>query len=145
MKYLSLVALVGLSLVGTAEAACTQASAKGTWMTYQAAFVGTPDGAQHVGQCKLVLDKMGIVQEFGKDEIVLSSCTFYLDTVTAGPFSTSGQVTVNKDCSVTIGLTLGDFVGQAYMTTSKNAWTGRFSVQDNDGISGVTNAVKIAN
>lgn len=135
MKYLPLVALMGLGLVGTAQAACTQANAKGTWMTYQSAFVA-PTGQEHVGQCKLVVDKMGSVDGSG------SYCNF---TPPGTPnLPTGGTVTVTKECGVTIALELGNFSGNGYMTSAKNAWIGSFSAQDG-AVSGVTNAVKIKN
>jgi len=121
-----------LAGIGTANATCKQVDAKGTWITYQAAFV-TLLGEQHVGQCKLVVDKTGNVLDPG------SVCEFV--TFETGPIPTSGNITVNKDCSADINLTLGNLIGQVQIAKNKQTFTGRFSAQGGE-VSGTTNGVK---
>ena len=60
MKNIITFAILAFS-IQQASAACTQADAKGTWITYQAAFVTSDSHDNHVGQCKLVVDAKGNV------------------------------------------------------------------------------------
>jgi hypothetical protein len=132
MKHLLSITLVLIFGTELAHATCKQVDAKGTWITYQAAFV-TLLGEQHVGQCKLVVDKAGIVLDPG------SVCEFV--TFETGPIPTSGSITVNKDCSADINLTLGNLSGQVQLAKNKQTFTGRFSAQGGE-VSGTTNGVK---
>jgi hypothetical protein len=131
MKNIITFAILVLS-IQQASAACKQTDAKGTWVTYQAAFV-TPFGEKdsHVGQCKLVVDAKGIVNPAS------SVCEFV--TFQTEQMPTGGTMTVNKDCSADINLELGSFVGQVQITTNKNAFSGRFETET---VSGITNGVK---
>ena len=131
MKNIITFAILALS-IQQATAACKPADAKGTWITYQAAFV-TPFGDKdsHVGQCKLVVDAKGVVNSAS------SGCEFV--TFQTEQIPTGGTFIVNKDCSADINLELGSFVGQVQLTTSKNAYSGRFETET---VSGITNAVK---
>lgn len=124
-------ATVLLSGIEISNAACIQADAKGTWTTYQAAFI-TPPGEQHVGQCNLVVDKKGNV-------IQGSYCEFV--TFNTPQIPTDGKISVNKDCSATINLGLGNLVGQIKLEKNKQAYSGRFSAQGGQ-VSGTTNGVK---
>ena len=114
-----------------ANAACVQADAKGIWTTYQAAFI-TPPGEQHVGQCNLVVDKAGNV-------ILGSYCEFV--TFNTPQFPTDGKISVNKDCSASINLSVGNLVGQIKLAKNKQTFSGRFSAQGGQ-VSGTTNGVK---
>ncbi len=130
MKNIITFAILAFS-IQQVSAACKQADAKGTWITYQAAFV-TPfsDKDSHVGQCKLVVDATGVVNPASFCEFV----TFQTDQMPTG-----GKITVNKDCSADINLDLGSFVGQVQITNNKNAFSGRFETET---VSGITNGVK---
>mgnify|MGYP006266698879 FL=1 len=130
MKNIITFAILAFS-IQQVSAACKQADAKGTWITYQAAFV-TPfsDKDSHVGQCKLVVDATGVVNS-------ASFCEFV--TFQTEQMSTGGKITVNKDCSADINLDLGSFVGQVQITNNKNAYSGRFETET---VSGITNGVK---
>ena len=132
IKTLLPLTLVLLAGVGTANASCKQADAKGTWITYQAAFITAPNG-QHVGQCNLVVDKGGYVDQTG------SYCEFV--TFNTPKIPTGGTITVNKDCSATILLELGAFMGQVQLAKNKQTFSGRFSAQDG-AVSGTTSGVK---
>ena len=133
MKNIITFAILVLS-IQQASATCKQIDAKGTWVTYQAAFVTYPFGEpkdSHIGQCKLVVDVNGNVNPLS------SACefvTFHTDKIPTG-----GKFTVNKDCSANISLELGSFVGQVQITNTKNAYSGRFETET---VSGITNAVK---
>lgn len=111
-------------------AACKQVDAKGTWITYQAAFV-TKFNDPHVGQCKLNVDAKGVINSAS------SSCQFV--TFDAEQMPTNGTFKVNADCSADINLELGSFVGQVQIAKDKSTYSGRF---ETDTISGITNAVK---
>lgn len=121
-------------LVGTgfAHANCKQVDAKGTWVTYQAAFITAPNG-QHVGQCNLVVDKSGYVDQGS------SYCEFV--TFNTPQIPTDGKITVNKDCSADIALGLGNLVGQVQLAKNKQTFSGRFSAQGG-AVSGTTSGVK---
>lgn len=124
--------LILLAGIGTANATCKQVDAKGTWITYQAAFITAPDG-QHVGQCNLVVDKNGSVNQSG------SWCEFV--TFNTPKIPTDGKITVNKDCSADIALGLGNLVGQVQLAKNKQTFSGRFSAQGG-AVSGTTSGVK---
>ena len=117
----------------SAHAVCTQKDATGTWITYQAAFVAAKQSDEHVGECTLTIDKSGNIDG------TVSTCQFV--TFNTPNLPTGGTVSVNKDCSLKINLTLGGMVGSAQMAKTKSTWSGRFVAQ-NGAISGVTNAVK---
>jgi hypothetical protein len=126
-----IIALAFLTVISNQTiAACKQIDAKGTWITYQAAFV-TAFNDPHIGQCKLVVDKLGSV------DAASSSCKFV--TFNTENMSTGGTFKVNADCSADINLELGSFVGQVQIAKDKSTYTGRF---ETDTISGITNAVK---
>ena len=130
IKTLLLITLALLAGTEIANASCKQIDAKGTWITYQAAFVTNP-GDQHVGQCKLVVDKTGHVGEGS-----------YCEFINLSPqLPTEGQITVNKDCSASIEGNLGEMHGQVQIAKNKQTYSGRFSAQGGD-VSGITNAVK---
>ncbi|HCT98864.1 MAG TPA: hypothetical protein DF614_01940 [Methylococcaceae bacterium] len=131
MKKIIVLTLLALS-IQQASAACKQTDARGTWVTYQTAFV-TPFGEKdsHVGQCKLVVDAKGVVNSAS------SVCEFV--TFQTEKMPTGGTFTVNADCSADINLELGGFVGQVQLTTTKNAYIGRFETET---VSGTTNGVK---
>jgi hypothetical protein len=134
MKKSKALLFLTLALLGGTEianAACVQADAKGTWTTYQAAFI-TPPGEQHVGQCNLVVDKAGNV-------ISGSYCEFI--TFNTPQFPTEGKFSVNKDCSASINLSVGNLVGQIKIAKNKQTYTGRFAAQGGK-VSGTTNGVK---
>lgn len=116
-----------------ANAACMPKDAAGTWVTYQGAFVAAKQADEHVGECTLTIDKSGNV------DASVSTCQFV--TFNTPNLPTGGTVSVSKDCSLKISLTLGGLVGSAQMSKSKNTWSGRFVAQ-NGAISGTTNAVK---
>ena len=132
MKRLLASTLIFLSGSGFAHASCNQADAKGTWITYQAAFITAPDG-EHVGQCKLVVDKKGYVDQSS------SFCEFV--TFNTPQIPTDGKITINKDCSANISLGLGNLVGQVQFAKNKQTFSGRFSAQGG-AVSGTTNGVK---
>ena len=113
------------------NAACVQSDAKGIWTTYQAAFI-TPPGEQHVGQCNLVVDKKGVVGQG-------SYCEFV--TFNTPQIPTDGKINVNKDCSATINLGLGNLVAQIKLEKNKQTYSGRFSAQGGQ-VSGTTNGIK---
>ncbi|MGB4497458.1 MAG: hypothetical protein WBI40_02065 [Methylococcaceae bacterium] len=126
-----IITLAFLTVISTQSfAACKQTDAKGTWITYQAAFVTTFND-QHIGQCKIVVDKLGSV------DAASSSCQFV--TFNQEQIPTGGTFKVNTDCSADINLELGSFVGQVQIAKDKSTYTGRF---ETDTISGITNAVK---
>ncbi len=129
-KTVSAIALA-LLFTGQAHAACKQKDAKGTWITYQAAFLAA---GPHVGQCKLVVDKDGNVSEADG-----SYCEFV--TFNTPQFPTDGTFKVNKDCSVDINLSVGSLIGQVQMTKDKQLYAGRFSAQGGT-VSGTTTGVK---
>ena len=131
MKNIITFAILALS-IQQASATCKQTDAKGTWVTYQAAFV-TPFGDKdsHVGQCKLVVDAKGAVSSAS------SVCEFV--TFQTEQMPTGGTFIVNKDCSANINLDLGSLVGQVQITNNKNAYSGRFETET---VSGITNAIK---
>ncbi|MEN9757702.1 MAG: hypothetical protein RL755_1889 [Pseudomonadota bacterium] len=133
MKNIITFAILAFS-IQQASAACKQTDAKGTWITYQAAFV-TPfsDKDSHVGQCKLVVDAQGVVNS-APNASVCEFITFQTEQMPTG-----GKITVNKDCSADINLDLGSFVGQVQITNNKNAFSGRFETET---VSGITNGVK---
>lgn len=126
-------AALALLAAGQAQAQCKQADAKGTWITYQAAFIAGGGAEPHVGQCKLVVDKAGSIDNQA------SFCEFV--TFNTPKFPTDGSISVNKDCSATIKLGLGDFNGQVQLTRDKLLFSGRFSAQGGT-VSGTTTAVK---
>lgn len=128
MKIMTLALLAVIS--NQTNAACKQVDAKGTWITYQAAFI-TSFNDQHVGQCKLVVDKLGNV------DLTSSTCQFV--TFNTEQMPTGGTFKVNADCSADINLELGSFVGQVQIAKDKSTYTGRF---ETDTVSGITNAVK---
>ena len=132
MKAFSLTLITALTLAQGAHAACRQADAKGTWITYQAAFV-TAAGGQHVGQCQLTVDSSGGVNPSN------SFCQFV--TFSTPNIPTGGVISVNSDCSAIINLDLGNFNGQVQLTKTKDSFTGRFSAQGGT-VSGVTNGAK---
>lgn len=130
IKTLLPLTLVLLAGVGTANATCKQADVKGTWITYQSAFI-TPPGEEHVGQCNLIVNKAGNVIEG-------SYCQF----INRSPeLPTQGFITINKDCSASINLTLGNLDGQVQFSKNKQTFSGRFSAQGG-AVSGTTNGVK---
>ena len=126
------VALI-LLCMGQAQAACKQSDARGTWITYQSAFIAS---GPHVGQCKLVVDRAGnILEDQG------SACEFV--TFQTPKFPTSGTIKVNRDCSADINLTLGQFKGQVQIAKGKDLYAGRFSATSQEGaVSGTTTGVK---
>lgn len=133
MKNIITFAILALS-IQQASAACTQTDAKGTWITYQAAFVtpfGEAEKESHVGQCKLVVDAKGVINSASS---VCEFVTFQTDKTPTG-----GTFTVKNDCSADINLDLGSFVGQVQITNNKNAFSGRFETET---VSGITNGVK---
>jgi hypothetical protein len=132
MKHLLSITLVLIFGTELAHATCKQVDAKGTWMTYQAAFI-TPPGGQHVGQCVLAVDKNGYINQAS------SFCNFV--TFNTGPIPTDGQITVNKDCTADITLGLGNLYGQVQLSKNKQTFSGRFSAQGGE-VSGTTNGVK---
>lgn len=130
MKKIIAFALLTLSFQEV-YAVCKTADAKGTWITYQAAFIVPSSLDQsHIGQCKLVVDTKGIISSAS------SSCEFIS---LSGNIPTGGTFKVNSDCSADINLDLGTFVGQVQLTTNKLAYSGRFQTET---VSGITNAVK---
>ena len=130
MKKIIAFALLTLSFQEV-YASCKTADAKGTWITYQAAFIVPSSLDQsHIGQCKLVVDTKGIISSAS------SSCEFIS---LSGNIPTGGTFKVNSDCSADINLDLGTFVGQVQLTTNKLAYSGRFQTET---VSGITNAVK---
>ncbi len=132
MKALPVILMAAMTLAQGAQAACRQADAKGTWITYQAAYV-TAAGQQHVGQCQLTVDATGAVNSSN------SFCQFV--TFSTPNIPTGGVVSVNSDCSAIINLDLGNFAGQVQFTKTKDSFTGRFVAQ-NGAVSGVTNGAK---
>lgn len=133
MKMKALV--LGLSVLTsfTVNAACKQIDAKGTWITYQSAFVTDDTNAPHVAQCQLVVDAKGNLNA------TTSNCDFV--TFKSGKIPTGGTFKVNSDCSADINLVLGGFVGQVQIAKDKHTYTGRFETQEG-AVSGITNAVK---
>lgn len=130
MKKIIAFALLTLSFQEV-YAACKPADAKGTWITYQAAFIVPSSLDQsHIGQCKLVVDTKGNIS------YASSSCEFIS---LSDKIPTGGTFKVNSDCSADINLDLGSFVGQVQLTTNKLAYSGRFQTET---VSGITNAVK---
>ena len=126
-----ILALALLTLISNQTmAACKQVDAKGTWITYQTAFV-TSLKDSHVGQCKLIVNANGAVDS------TKSTCQFV--TFNTEQMPTGGTFKVNADCSADINLELGSFVAQVQIAKDKNTYTGRFEAE---AISGVTNAVK---
>ncbi|MEN9682205.1 MAG: hypothetical protein RLZZ627_2098 [Pseudomonadota bacterium] len=134
MKALPVILIAGMTLAQGAQAICRQADAQGTWDTYQSAFINK-NGDPHVGQCLLKADKYGAV------DIASSSCKFIFTGFTTANFQTGGIITVNKDCSATINLDLGNFAGQVQLTKTKDSFSGRFTAQDG-AVLGTTNGVK---
>lgn len=132
MKAFPVILIAGITMAQAAEASCRQADAKGTWITYQAAFV-TASGQQHVGQCQLTVDAGGGVNSSN------SFCQFV--TFSTPNIPTGGVISINKDCSAIINLDLGNFAGQVQLTKTKDSFTGRFSAQGG-AVSGVTNGAK---
>lgn len=130
MKKIIAFALLTLSFQGV-YAACKTTDAKGTWITYQAAFiVPSPLDQSHIGQCKLVVDSKGVI----------SPATSYCEFISlSGQIPTDGTFKVNSDCSADINLGLGTFVGQVQLTPAKTSYSGRFQTET---VSGITNAVK---
>lgn len=124
------VAALALAFVGNVDAACKQQDAKGTWITYQAAFLAE---GPHVGQCKLIVDKAGNVTDQG------SYCEFI--TFNTPQLPTDGTFKVNKDCSAEISLSVGNLSGQVQLTKNKQMYAGRFSAQGGT-VSGTTTGVK---
>jgi hypothetical protein len=126
-----IIALAFLTVISHQSiAACKQIDARGTWITYQSAFV-TSLNDPHVGQCKLVVDKLGAINS------ATSSCEFV--TFHTEQIPTGGTFKVNTDCSADINLEVGSFVGQVQIAKDKSTYTGRF---ETDTVSGITNAVK---
>ncbi|MFZ4654569.1 MAG: hypothetical protein ACOYLM_09360 [Methylococcaceae bacterium] len=132
MKHHVVALLTTLALSGQAQAICRQADAKGTWITYQSAYITAPNG-QHVGQCKLMVNATGIVDPIN------STCKFV--TFNTPDLLTSGSIKVNKDCSADVHLDLGPFDGQIQIAKDKNTYSGRFVAQ-NGAVAGTTNGVK---
>ena len=133
MNKVWIVGAVSLLLAGNTYASCKQSDAKGTWVTYQSAFIAT---GPHVGQCKLVVDKTGAIYEDDR-----SFCEFV--TFNTGPIPTGGTFLVKKDCSAEIKLDLGQFNGQVQIAKGKDIYAGRFSATSQEGaVSGTTTGVK---
>jgi ethanolamine utilization microcompartment shell protein EutS len=132
MKSLPVILLAAMTLIQGAHAACRQADAKGTWITYQAAYITAP-GGEHVGQCQLTVDATGGVNPSN------SFCQFV--TFNTPNIPTGGVISVNSDCSAIINLDLGNFAGQVQLTKTKDSFTGRFVAQGGT-VSGVTNGAK---
>ena len=108
MNKVWIVGAVSLLLAGNTYASCKQSDAKGTWVTYQSAFIAA---GPHVGQCKLVVDKAGnVLEDQG------SACEFV--TFQTPAFPTGGTIKVNKDCSAEIKLDLGKFNAQVQIQTT---------------------------
>ncbi len=132
MKAIPVILIAAMTFAEGAQAVCRQADAKGTWITYQAAFV-TAAGGQHVGQCQLVVDAKGGVNPSS------SFCQFV--TFSTPNIPTGGVFSVNSDCSAIINLDLGNYAGQVQLTKTKDSFTGRFVTQGGT-VSGVTNGAK---
>lgn len=131
MKNVWMVGAVSLLLAGNAYASCKQSDAKGNWTTYQAA-VRTPAPAEpHAGECQLSVDKSGNMLDG-------SFCSFF----PLAPFAipTNGKITVAKDCSATVNLTLGEFQGTVQISKNKQMYAGRWT--NKEGIYGTTTGVK---
>ena len=126
---LSLAVTLALA-AGAAHASCKQADARGTWITYQSAFIAKDP---HVGQCKLIVDKAGNVSDQG------SYCEFV--TFNTPQIPTDGSIKVNRDCSAVVNLGVGGFVGQVQIEKSKQSFIGRFTAQGG-AVSGTTTATK---
>jgi len=136
MKKVWMIGAVSLLLAGHSYAACKQADAKGTWITYQAAVRAPAPAEPHVGQCQLIVDKAGNITEGGG--VGGSFCSFY----PLAPFAipTGGTFKVNKDCSAAIELTLGEFKGTMQLTKNKQMYAGRWVNKEN--LYGTTTGVK---
>ncbi len=130
LTFLSLPAALLLS--GPASAVCTQQDVRGTWITYQSAFI-VQEGA-HVGQCRLVVDKAGNVRmDLG------SYCEFV--TFNTPQIATEGTFKVNRNCSADINLSVGGLAAQVQVTRDKQMYAGRFQAQDG-AVSGTTSGVR---
>lgn len=136
MKNRWLVGAVSLLLADNSYAACKQADAKGVWITYQAAVRAPAPAEPHVGQCQLIVDKAGNITEGGGEGG--SFCSFFPLATFAIP--TGGAFKVNKDCSATIDLTLGEFSGTVQLARNKQMYAGRWVNKEN--IYGTTTGVK---
>lgn len=128
MKKIWIVGVVSVLAAGNTFASCKQSDAKGNWTTYQAA-VRAPE--PHAGECKLSVDKSGNVLDG-------SFCSFFPLAPVAIP--TNGKITVAKDCSATVNLTLGEFAGTVQISKNKQIYAGRWT--NKEGIYGTTTGVK---
>ena len=130
------IALIGAFLAGNATAACKQSDARGTWITYQAAFI-TASGGQHVGECRLKVNRDGSLTKEESNNGG-SYCEFV--TFNTGHIPTEGTFTLNRNCSATISLSIG-LEAQAQVSANKQMYAGRFTAQGGS-VSGTTTAVR---
>lgn len=107
---------------------CKNNDMDGGWVSYQGAVLGNP----HTGVCKFKVTN-GLAQ---------GNCEFSLGF--KGPFT--GEVVVNPDCSAVFAMDfnpMAPFVSdfQIQLHKDKKSFVGRW--ENNFGVIGVTNAVKI--
>lgn len=130
-KTLLIAGAVSLLVSAQADAACSQANAKGKWTMYQSVMTKIEAAQSHIGRCDI---------EVKTNQGDYAGSCWTKGGMTMPDFPVTGKMTVNADCTADMTM---DSAGSTYklsLSPNKQMFRGWFT--NSYGVYGTTNAVK---